>query len=209
MAAALRADGATVVRAARSLSPEAPPGELHVAADLATDEGVAAVAAAVEPLGVPDLIVSSAGGFALGALEDTPVATLDQLYRVNLRAPFELAHRFLPLMRARGRGRHVLIGSIADYRAMPGNSAYAATKFGARGLHEVLREEYRGTGVLCTLVSPGPVDTALWDPFDPDHRTDLPSRAQMLAPADVAEAVRWIAAQPSHVDVAWLQLGPA
>lgn len=209
IAAALRGHGATVLRAARTLAPDAPAHERHIIVDLASDAGVEALAAEVAREGVPDLIVSSAGGFALGDLADVPVDVLDQLYRVNLRAPYELARRFLPLMKARGSGRHVLIGSIADHVALPGNAAYTATKFGARGLHEVLRAEYRGSGVLCTLVSPGPVDTPLWDPIDPDRRNDLPSRSEMLRPSDVAAAVAWIATRPSHVDVATLQLGPA
>lgn len=209
IAAALKAEGATVLRAARTLAPDAPAGERHIVVDLASDAGVEALAAEVAREGVPDLVVSSAGGFALGDLADVSVDVLDQLYRVNLRAPYELARRFLPLMKERGFGRHVLIGSIADHVALPGNAAYTATKFGARGLHEVLREEYRGTGVLCTLVSPGPVDTPLWDPIDPDHRNDLPSRSQMLRPTDVASAVAWIATRQGHVDVACIQLGPA
>ena len=209
IASALVADGATVIRAGRSLAPEAPPGEAHVIVDLAADEGLGELVAAVERRGVPDLVVSSAGGFALGRFEDLGVDTLDQLYRLNLRAPYELARRLLPRMRQRGHGRHVLIGSIADHEAFPGNAAYAATKFGARGLHEVLRAEFRGSGVLCTLVSPGPVDTPLWDPIDPDHRSDLPSRREMLRPEDVAAAVRWVAERPRHVDVEWIRLGPA
>jgi len=205
----LRSEGAMVVRTARRLPDPAPAGEAGITADLATDEGLDAFVGAVLAIGVPDLVVSNAGGFALGPLESTPGSVLDELYRINLRAPYELARRLLAPMRERGSGRHVLIGSVADHVAMAGNAAYAATKFGARGLHEVLREEYRGSGVLCSLVSPGPVDTPLWDPVDPDSRSDLPSRASMLRPADVAEAVRWIATRPRHVDVGVIQLGPA
>ncbi len=209
IATGLLADGATVVRAARSLPAKAPAGEVHLAVDLESDAGLGLLVDQLSRIGVPDLVVSSAGGFALGNLEDVGVDVLDRLYQINLRAPYELARRLLPAMKTRGRGRHVLIGSIADHVAMSGNAAYAATKFGARGLHEVLRAEFRGSGVLCSLVSPGPVDTPLWDPIDPDHRPDLPSRAAMLRPDDVAAAVRWIATRPSHVDVPWLQLGPA
>ena len=88
-------------------------------------------------------------------------------------------------------------------------AAYAAAKYGARGLHLVLREELRGSGVLCSLVSPGPTDTGAWDPVDPDSREGFIPRARMLRPGDVAEAVRWIAGQPGHVDVDWVRLGPA
>jgi NADP-dependent 3-hydroxy acid dehydrogenase YdfG len=112
-------------------------------------------------------------------------------------------------MRRRGSGRLITLGSIADHRAFPENAAYSASKYGLRGLHEVLREEYRGSGVLCTLLSPGPTDTPAWDPVDPDHREGFTPRAKMLRPEDVAEAVLWVATRPPHVDVDWIRLGPA
>ena len=207
VAAAFRHEGARVIRAARRPGP-AEGNDVPIAVDLAADHGPDDLARQVLEIGVPDLIVSSAGGFLLAPFADTSLGDLDELYRVNLRAPFELARRLLPPMKSRGSGRHILIGSVADHRAFAGNAAYSATKFGLRGWHEVLEEEYRGTGVLCSLVSPGPVDTPLWDPFDPDHRDDLPSRAVMLKPADVAEAVVWIATRPPHISVSVLRLGP-
>jgi NAD(P)-dependent dehydrogenase (short-subunit alcohol dehydrogenase family) len=209
-AAVLAEEGATVIRVSRGPADTGgAPGVVDVRADLATDEGLALAIRQTLALGVPDLIVSSAGGFSLGDLGDDTVESLDRLYRVNLRAPIAVAGALLPRMRERGHGRHVLIGSIADHQAFPGNAAYAATKFGLRGFHEVLRAEYRGSGVLCSLVSPGPVDTAMWDPIDPDNRPGFPPRSSMLRPGDVAAAVRWIAIQPGRVDVAVLQLYPA
>jgi NAD(P)-dependent dehydrogenase (short-subunit alcohol dehydrogenase family) len=209
VAAALRAEGAVVARIARSLAPAGDARGLDLRADLTDDAQCAAALDAVLARGTPHLVVSSTGAFALAPLEDQPLAGLDAMYRANVRAPFAVARRLLPAMRAGGGGRHVLLGSIADYRALPGNTAYAATKFGARGLHEVLREEFRGSGVLCTLISPGPTDTPLWDPLAPDAREDLPSRAAMLRPGDVAEAVRWVATRPAGMDVGLIQLGPA
>jgi NAD(P)-dependent dehydrogenase (short-subunit alcohol dehydrogenase family) len=88
------------------------------------------------------------------------------------------------------------------------NAAYAASKYGLRGLHETLLAEYRGTGVRLTLVSPGPTDTAVWDAVDPDSREGFISRADMLRPADVAEAVLFVATRPPHVLIDWLRLGP-
>ena len=119
-----------------------------------------------------------------------------------------LARLVLPAMAAAGQGLFVTIGSVADHRALPGNAAYAASKHGARGLHEALVEEYRGTGVRCTLVSPGPTDTGAWDAVDV-ARWGIRPRDTMLRPADVAEAVRWLASLPGHVHVDWLRLGPA
>jgi len=62
--------------------------------------------------------------------------------------------------------------------------------------------------VRLTLVSPGPTDTELWAPFDPDTRAGFPSRAEMLRPADVADAILFVVSRPPNVLVDWLRLGP-
>jgi NADP-dependent 3-hydroxy acid dehydrogenase YdfG len=72
----------------------------------------------------------------------------------------------------------------------------------------VLREEYRSTQVRCTLLSPGPTDTAVWDSVDPDNRPGFVPRHAMLRPEDVADAILWLATRPAHVDVECLRMGP-
>jgi NADP-dependent 3-hydroxy acid dehydrogenase YdfG len=111
-------------------------------------------------------------------------------------------------MRQAGRGTFVTVGSVADHVGFPENAAYAASKFGVRGLHETLVAEYRGSGVNLSLVSPGPTDTSVWDPYDPDRRQGFVPRAAMLRPADVAEAIMFIVTRPAHVHIDWLRLGP-
>ena len=156
-----------------------------------------------------DIIVNNAGSFLIAALEETSDSLLREQLAINVEAPFAVARHFMPAMRERGSGQHLLVGSVADLKAYPGNSAYSASKFGVRGLHEVLLEEYVGTGVRCSLVSPGPTDTAVWDPFSPDERDDLPSRSRMLSAEDVAEAIVWTLSRPPHVHVSSIRLGPA
>src|SRR6266704_3694347 len=90
--------------------------------------------------------------------------------------PFLLARILVPLMRRRGSGHVATIGSVADHVAFPGSSAYAATKFGVRGLHGVIAAELVASGVRTTLVSPGPVDTEMWDPIDPDSKPPFTKR---------------------------------
>lgn len=206
----LARDGARVVRSSRSLQPFRDANRLSVPADLTEPSAVRALAEATRSaFGDPDVVVHSAGRFRLAALEATTPAEFSAQVSANLQSAFLLAREFLPAMRKRGRGRLINLGSIADHQAFPENAAYTAGKYGLRGLHEVLREEYRGTGVLCTLVSPGPTDTPAWDPVDPDRREGFIPRARMLKSEDVAEAVRWVASRPDHVDVDWLRLGPA
>ncbi|HEY0995571.1 MAG TPA: SDR family oxidoreductase [Gemmatimonadaceae bacterium] len=183
-------------------------GAIAVAADLALSHAAARAAdEVVSAFGAPpDLLVSNAGMFALARVEDTDPAQLEGMLATNLVAPFLLARALIPGMRAAGRGDLVTIGSIADRVTFPENGAYAASKFGARAMHQVLRAELAGSGVRAILVSPGPVDTPLWDPIDPDTRPGFTPRAAMLPPEAVADAVLWAVTRPAAVNVDELRL---
>ena len=210
----LAADGARVVLVARGrdallgLARELGPDAVPLPCDVADADAVARTAARVDEraAGALDILVNNAGAFTIAPAQDTPVALFRATLDVNLTAPFAFVRAFLPGMLARKRGHLVSVGSIADRAAFPGNAAYAASKHGLRALHEVLRAELRGTGVRTTLVSPGPVNTELWDPVDPDGRPGFTPRARMLAPAAVAEAVRWVLLAPDEVNVDELRL---
>jgi NADP-dependent 3-hydroxy acid dehydrogenase YdfG len=156
--------------------------------------------------GAPDIVVNNAGSFSIAAAHKTSVEHFRRTLEVNLVAPFALVRAFLPAMRERGSGHLVTLGSVADRNIFPGNAAYSASKYGLRALHEVLRAELRGSGVRATLVSPGPVNTELWDPIDPDNRPGFTPRAQMLGAAEVADAIRWVLAAPASVNVDELRL---
>jgi NADP-dependent 3-hydroxy acid dehydrogenase YdfG len=193
-----------VARGADRLSAAAEASGGHaIVADVSTTDGVHAVAGYVQELlgDAPDVLVNAAGAFGLATIARTAPEAFDRHLAVNLRAPFLLLRAFLPGMLSRGSGLVVNVGSVAGRVAFPENGAYSASKFGLRGLHEVLLQEIRGTGVRATLVEPAATDTPLWDPIDPDARDDLPSRASMLRPADVARAVLYAATQPDHVRI--------
>jgi NADP-dependent 3-hydroxy acid dehydrogenase YdfG len=184
---------------------------LALPCDVSDADAVARVAdrVAAEFGGAPDVVVNNAGAFTLAPVEATHVADFKMALDVNLVGPFVLVRAFVGAMRARGSGHVVTIGSIADRAIFPENAAYAASKFGARALHEVLRAELRGTGVRASLVSPGPVDTALWNEIDPDTRPGFTARADMLRSADVAAAVRYVVSAPASVNVDELRLSRA
>ncbi|MEO5826734.1 MAG: SDR family oxidoreductase, partial [Gemmatimonadales bacterium] len=200
--------GARLVRIARSTMPPLS-NSLDINADLsdpATRQ--AALAKVSEVAGVPDVVVSNAGSFLLAPLAETGDPLVREQIAINVEAPIAVARHFLPAMRERGSGLHIIVGSVADWRGFTGNAAYAASKYAVRGLHEVLLEEYRSARVRCTLVSPGPTDTAAWDSLDPDHRPDLPSRSDMLRPSDVADVICFVATRPPHVQLELIRLGP-
>jgi NAD(P)-dependent dehydrogenase (short-subunit alcohol dehydrogenase family) len=206
----LAGEGARVVRVARTLQPGFQGAVEDRPCDLTDWEQVSRLGAEVMARhGPPEIVVSNAGAFLLRRLDATESSELELQLAANIRAPFAVAKAFLPAMAQAGRGSFVTVGSVADHVAFPENAAYAASKYGLRGLHETLMEEYRGTGVRLTLVSPGPTDTSVWDPFDPDRREGFIPRARMLRPADVAEAIGFVVTRPAHVHIDWLRLGPA
>jgi NAD(P)-dependent dehydrogenase (short-subunit alcohol dehydrogenase family) len=210
VARALAGVGARVVRVARTLPDHRDDRYLDLACDLTDERQVEELARRVIGAeGVPAVVVSNAGGFLLKPLERTTAADFDAQITLNLRGAFLLARAFLPAMREAGGGSFISVGSVADHTGFPENAAYAASKYGLRGLHETLAAEYRGAGVRLTLVSPGATDTTIWDPFTPERRPGFPSRAAMLRPEDVADAILFAATRPDHVQVDWIRLQPS
>ena len=211
-ARALAREGARVVMLARNAdaltrAAEEVGASATIACDLANpDEVEQAIAQIRKQLGgAPDIIVNSAGQFFLAPVEQTTAAEFDALVLVNLTAPFAIVREFVPDLRARATGHIVTIGSLADREALAGNAAYAASKFGLRALHEVLRAELRGSGVRTTLVSPTHVNTSIWDAVDPELRPES-ATSGMLHPASVADAVIFAVTAPATVNVDELRL---
>ena len=178
-------------------------GAVPLAADVADADAVSALAARVAEScnGGPDIVVNAAGAFGLARLADTAPADFDRMIAVNLRGAFLMIRAFLPGMLERGSGHVVSIGSISGRQAFPANGAYSASKFGLRGMHAVLDQEVRGTGVRSTLVEPAATDTALWDPIDRTANPGLPVAEAMLSADDVAECVHFALARPAGVAV--------
>lgn len=214
IAGMLAGAGARTVCLARSAGPlraaveSLGPGAVALACDLTNGDEVAraAVAITAEAGGAPDILVQNAGTFVLAPVRALEPGDFARTLEANLTGPYRLLHALLPGMLARRAGHVVTIGSVADRSAFPENAAYAASKFGARAVHEALAEELHGTGVRATLVSPAATDTSLWDPYDPDARPGFTPRARMLRPADVADAVLWAVTRARHVVIEELRL---
>ncbi|MDA1082494.1 MAG: SDR family NAD(P)-dependent oxidoreductase [Gemmatimonadetes bacterium] len=216
-ARALASAGAHVAVTARtqgaidSLVAELGPEHIAIVADIATDAGVRAVVSATEiwAAGAPDIIVNNAGEFVYAPFEELVVADFSRAMRLNVEAPFGVVRAFLAAMRARGSGDIVTVGSVADRTALSGNAAYSASKFGVRAVHEVLREETRGSGIRAILVSPGAVNTDTWTPHEAELGKTFPARDTMLAADDVARAICFAVSQPAGVNVEELRVTPS
>ena len=157
----------------------------------------------------PDIVVCNAGLFAIKPVDETSVAEFDAIVATNLTGTFAVMHEFLGEMKERASGHLITIGSIADRHIFAGNAAYSASKYGVRALHEVLREETRGTGVRATLISPASTATDIWKDVRYLGTDDLPDTSLMLDAGSVAAAVMFAVTQPDTVNIDELRLSVA
>lgn len=209
VATALERAGAHVVRLARSLGDATTDRHTDLRCDVADPAALErALARVLAERGVPDIVVNNAGIFFIKPVSETTPDDFTRTLTVNLTAPFLVARALVPHLVRRGTGHFVTIGSVSDHVAYTGSTAYAASKYGLRGVHEVLRAELAKSGVRTTLVSPGPVDTPIWDPIDPDSKAGFTKRSAMLAPEDVAAAVLYAVTQAQRVNVTEIRLMP-
>ena len=107
----------------------------------------------------------------------------------------------LPLM-PRG-GTIVNNLSVAAKGVFAGEAAYIASKHGAKGFTDTLREEERARGIRVIGLYPGPTDTDIWNQFMPEA-----PRERMMSPATVAAAVLNVLTLPENATVEELVLAP-
>jgi 2-hydroxycyclohexanecarboxyl-CoA dehydrogenase len=155
--------GATVVladldaAAAGQLAAELP-GARALRVDLDDAAAVERCADAAESV---DILVSNAGVTVVERFSDSDPARWDRMWRVNLRAPLQLAHRLLPGMMQRGFGRLVFISSDSARVGAGGEVIYSATKAGLHAAAKSLAREAARGGVTCNVVCPGLIDTGM------------------------------------------------
>lgn len=112
--------------------------------------------------GSMDMLFNIAGISTWGSIENLELEHWRQLVDVNLMGPVHVLKAFTPTMIAVGKGGHIVnVSSAAGLFGLPWHSAYSATKFGLRGLSEVLRFDLKPSNIHVSLVCPGAVDTGL------------------------------------------------
>ena len=85
-----------------------------------------------------------------------------KVIEVNLMGPIHILESFVPAMIKTGRGGHIVnVSSAAGLFGLPWHAAYSASKFGLRGISEVLRFDLKQYGIGVSLVCPGAVNTPL------------------------------------------------
>jgi NAD(P)-dependent dehydrogenase (short-subunit alcohol dehydrogenase family) len=204
-------EGATLVlvgrdrKALRRAARQVPDVSLPVAADVTRPADVTRLFRTVRRRhGRLDILVNCAGVFTYKPFARTTLAEWRANLETNLTSIFLTTQAALPLLEA-AHGAHLInILSISSRRAFPNCAAYCASKFGALGLTEVLREELRERGIRVTAILPGSTDTRLAKEFD------FPvDRRKLIQPEDVAAAVLAAILQPARTSVEEVLLMPS
>jgi NAD(P)-dependent dehydrogenase (short-subunit alcohol dehydrogenase family) len=135
------------------------------AADLTDLSQVQALAAAAHAEGGSvDIVMNVAGIAAWGTVDRLEHRHWQSMIDVNLMGPIHVIESFVPAMIAAGRGGHLVnVSSAAGLIGLPWHAAYSASKFGLRGVSEVLRFDLRPHRIGVSLVCPGGVATPLTD----------------------------------------------
>ncbi|MFF0039943.1 SDR family oxidoreductase [Streptomyces mirabilis] len=169
---------------------------IAVRADVADETEVAALFDATESaFGGVDVVVHAAGVMALAPLVDLDLDALDHMHRTNIRGTFVVDQQ--AARRLRAGGALINFSSSVLALAIPGYSAYAATKGAVEAMTLIVARELRGRDVTVNAVAPGPTATALFlDGKDEETIARMaaqPPLERLGTPRDIAEVVSFLA----------------
>ena len=149
-----------------------------------------------------DVLVNNAGIAGPNATVDKlKVEAWLEVVATNLNGTFLVTKAALPLLRSGSTIVNNL--SAAARQVFPGMPAYIASKHGALGFTNALREELRPRGIRVLGLLPGATATDIWDQFWPDA-----PRARMMSPQTIARAVADAVELPDNASVDELVLSP-
>ncbi|ANI42837.1 oxidoreductase [Mycolicibacterium vaccae] len=153
------------------------PGRAHARVlDVTDDAAVLATVADVESaVGPLDVVIANAGYGLEGVFEETPLSELRAQFATNVFGVAATLQAVLPYMRQRRAGHLMAVTSMAGLMAVPGMSAYCASKFAVEGMLESLRKEVAPFGIHVTAIEPG------------SFRTDWAGRSMTRAQRSIAD----------------------
>ncbi|MGI5225914.1 SDR family oxidoreductase [Actinoallomurus sp. CA-142502] len=177
---------------------------LAVGAELGVDDDVETLFAGVEAglAGRPlDILVNNAAAAPAGPLGVTTRAEFDHLFAVNVRAPYFIIQRALPLLR--DGGRIVTISSVATRMANPAQTSFAMTKGAVETMSMTLANELGARGITVNAVAPGATRTATnGSVFEAPGLTEFIAGTTALnrlgGPDDVADVVAFLASDAAR-----------
>jgi len=167
-----------------------------VATDLRDAGGVRAVELGG---GHVDILVNNAGIFPFGPTEATTEADFDEVYAVNVKAPYFLVSALAPAMAAQGGGVIVNVTTMVAEFGAPGAALYGSSKAALVLLTKAWAAEYGPSGVRVNAVSPGPTRTEGTAPMGDalDELAQGGPAGRPGLPEEIATAIAYLASEDS------------
>lgn len=197
----LASQGARLILVARRESPmqalaeelrEAHGTEVHVRAqDLARPDAAESLHHWTEENGLTvDILVNNAGFGQHGPFQDIPWEREAAMLQLDIVTLVQLTRLYADDMRRRGQGRILQVASLAAYLPTPTYASYAAAKAFVLNHGEAVNRELKGTGVACTVVSPGVTATEFLETAGQHQPSFYQRMVMMQAPAVARVGIR-------------------
>ncbi len=164
--------------------------------------------AAGQRFGSCDVVLNNAGVMIVGKALDIDLEAVCRMVRINVEAVYRLAILAMRYMVRQGSGYLINTSSILGLKVRETTGAYAGTKYAVEALTEDLRMQAAGTGVRVCALEPGLVETHLQDHF-PVHPKEALKVKDLVQPADIGRAIRFMLEQPDHVAIPRILVMPA
>lgn len=153
-----------------------------------------------------DILVNNAGIGYTNFLRETTLEDWQTVLNLNLTSVFECVMGVLPSMRTQGKGTIVNVASIAAQNAFPEWGAYGISKTALVSFSQFLAVEERSNGIRVTTISPGAVNSPIWDT---DTIKVKLNRSAMLKPETVAQAILHTVLLPQEAVIEQLTITPS
>lgn len=211
--------GAKLVLAARRLDRLEAIQAKHPEADIVIQQAdvtdydavEAVVKMALDTFGKVDVLFNNAGIMPTAPLVDGRRDEWQAMLDVNVTGVLNGIAAVLPIMERQQSGHIIATDSVAGHVVYPESAVYCGTKFAVRAIMEGLRQEQRENNVKSTIISPGAVQTELYNTISDKKAAQALHEAQTewgLTSEDVAEAVVYAIDTPDRVSVSNLIIRP-
>ena len=159
----------------------------------------------ITDFGAVDILINNAGMGYTAPLMETTLSDWQQVLDLNLTSIFECTKAVLPGMRQQGNGSIINVVSVAGHQVFPNWGPYCVSKFGLIALSKAFALEERPHGIRVCAISPGAVNTPIWDTETVQADFD---RSAMLTPDIVAQSILHMVQLPQQAVIEELHLMP-
>jgi NADP-dependent 3-hydroxy acid dehydrogenase YdfG len=159
-----------------------------------------------------DYLINNAGG-AHGSdpFDKASLSDFETMIDTNVKGLLYVTHFMVPLLKKRGLGHIVNLGSVAGKWVYPNGSVYCASKHAVRAISEGLRIDLNGTNIRVTDIEPGMVETEfslVRFKNDKTKAKKIYEGMKPLSPEDIAECIVWTLSRPDHVNISEMVIFP-